>query len=136
MENCVFCKIVKGELPCYKIWENERFLAFLDINPVSPGHTVLIPKKHINYIFDLEEPLYSEMFKIVKELSKALKQAVGSKKVGLAIEGIFIPHAHIHLIPVNKENDLNPTMAKKGDPKELFRIAKDIRIYCSNIDYL
>lgn len=136
MENCVFCKIVKGELPCYKIWENERFLAFLDINPVSPGHTVLIPKKHVDYIFDLEEPLYLEMFKIAKELSKALKQAVGSKKVGLAVEGIFIPHAHIHLIPVNKGNDLNPTMAKRGDPKELSKIAKDIRIYCSNIDYL
>jgi len=130
MENCVFCKIVKEELPCYKIWENERFLAFLDINPVSPGHTVLVPKKHIDYIFDLEEPLYSEMFKIAKELSKVLKQAMGSKKVGLAIEGIFIRHAHIHLIPVNKGNDLNPTMAKRGDPKELFKIAENIRIHC------
>jgi len=131
MENCIFCKIVKGELPCYKIWENEKFLAFLDINPVSLGHTILVPKKHIDYIFDLKEPLYSEIFKIAKKLSKAIQQAVGSKKIGLAIEGIFIHHAHIHLIPVNKGNDLNPTKAKKGDPRELLKIAESIRYYCS-----
>jgi histidine triad (HIT) family protein len=128
MENCLFCKIVKGELPSYKIWENERFLAFLDINPVKPGHTILIPKKHIDYIFDLKEPLYLEMFKIAKKLSKVIQQAVGSKKIGLAVEGIFIHHAHIHLIPVSKGNDLNPTKAKKGNLKELLKIQEKIII--------
>ena len=132
MENCIFCKIVKGELPCYKIWENERFLAFLDINPVKPGHAILVPKKHIDYIFDLEAPLYSEMFKIAKQLSKVLKKAVGSKKIGLAVEGIFIHHAHIHLIPVSKGNDLNPTKAKKGNLKELLKIQKKLEFKLKN----
>jgi len=131
MENCLFCKIVKKELPSYKIWENENFLAFLDINPINPGHTILIPKKHVDYIFDLEEPLYSEMFKIVKQLSKVLKQAIGSKKIGLIIEGFAVPHAHIHLIPINRGNELNPSRAKKGDPKQLLKIAENIRSYCS-----
>jgi len=131
MENCLFCKIVKKELPSYKIWENENFLAFLDINPINPGHTILVPKKHVDYIFDLEEPLYSEMFKIVKQLSKVLKQAIGSKKIGLIIEGFAVPHAHIHLIPINRGNELNPSRAKKGDPKQLLKIAENIRSYCS-----
>ncbi len=131
MENCLFCKIVKKELPSYKIWENENFLAFLDINPINPGHTILVPKKHVDYIFDLEEPLYSEMFKIVKQLSKVLKQAIGSKKIGLIIEGFAVPHAHIHLIPINRGNELNPSRAKKGDPKQLLKIAENIISYCS-----
>jgi len=136
MENCLFCKIVKEDLPSYKIWENERFLAFLDINPINLGHTVLISKKHVDYIFDLEEPLYSEMFKIAKQLSKALKQAIGSKKVGLVVEGFAVPHAHIHLVPINEGNELNSSRAKKGDPEELFKIAENIRIHCESIDYL
>jgi len=136
MENCLFCKIVKEDLPSYKIWENERFLAFLDINPINLGHTVLISKKHVDYIFDLEEPLYLEMFKIAKQLSKVLKKAIGSKKVGLVVEGFAVPHAHIHLVPINKGNELNSSRAKKGDPKELFKIAENIRIHCESIDYL
>ena len=128
MENCLFCKIIKGELSNYKIWENERFLAFLDINPVNPGHTILIPKKHVDYIFDLEGPLYLEMFKIVKQLSKALKKAIRSKKVGLVVEGFAVPHAHIHLVPINKGNELNSSRAKKGDSEELLKIQEKIKI--------
>jgi len=130
MEDCLFCKIIKKELPSYKIWENENFLAFLDINPINPGHTILISKKHFNHIFDLEEPLYSEMFKIVKQLSKVLKRAIKSKRIGLLVESFAVSHAHIHLVPINKENELNSGRAKKGDPKELSKIAENIRIYC------
>jgi len=88
--------------------------------------------KNSDYIFDLEAPLYSEMFKIVKQLSKVLKKAVGSKKIGLAVEGIFIHHAHIHLIPVSKGNDLNPTKAKKGNLKELLKIQKKLEFKLKN----
>jgi len=128
MENCLFCKIIKGELPSYKIWENERFLAFLDINPICPGHTILIPKKHVDYIFGLEEPLYLEMFKIVKQLSKALKKAIRSKKIGLVVEGFNVSHAHIHLVPINKGNELNSSRAKKGDSEKLLKIQEKIKI--------
>jgi len=76
MEDCLFCKIIKGEIPSYKIWEDENFFAFLDINPINPGHTILVPRKHLDYIFDLEEPLYSEIFRTVKKLSKPLKRAI------------------------------------------------------------
>ena len=127
MEDCLFCKIIKGEIPSYKIWEDKNFFAFLDINPINPGHTILVPKKHINYIFDLEEPLYSEIFRTAKKLSEPLKKATGAKRVALAIEGFVIPHTHIHLVPVNKVNDLDPNRAKKTSPEELSKMAEKIK---------
>jgi histidine triad (HIT) family protein len=127
MENCLFCKIIKGEVPSYKIWEDKNFFAFLDINPINPGHTILVPKKHLDYIFDLEEPLYSEIFKTAKKLSKPLKKATGAEKIGLAIEGLAFRHIHIHLVPVNKINDLDPNRAKKGSPEELLTIAEKVK---------
>ena len=134
MEDCLFCKIIKGEIPSYKIWEDENFFAFLDINPINPGHTILVLKKHLDYIFDLEESLYLEIFKTVKKLSEPLKRAVGAKRIALAIEGFLVPHAHIHLVPVNKVNDLDPNRAKKASPEELSemmeRIKNEINIDC------
>lgn len=127
MEDCLFCKIIKGEIPSYKIWEDENFFAFLDINPINPGHTILVPKKHLDYIFDLEEPLYSEIFKTAKKLSEPLKKATGAKRVALAIEGFVISHIHIHLVPVNKVNDLDPNKARKANPEELLKIADKIK---------
>ena len=128
MEDCLFCKIIKGEIPSYKIWENENFFAFLNINPINPGHTILVPKKHLNYIFDLEEPLYSEIFRTARKLSESLKKATGAKRVALAIEGFVIPHIHIHLVPVNKVNDLDPNRAKKASPEELSGVAEKIKV--------
>jgi histidine triad (HIT) family protein len=127
MEDCLFCKIIKGEIPSYKIWEDKNFFAFLDINPINPGHTILVPKKHLDYIFNLEEPLYSEIFKTAQKLSEPLKRAVGAKRVALAIEGFAISHIHIHLIPVNKVNDLDPNRARKANPEELSKIAYKIK---------
>jgi len=127
MEDCLFCKIIKGELPSYKIWEDKNFFAFLDINPINPGHTILVPKKHLNYIFDLEEPLYSEIFKTAQKLSAPLKRVVGAKRIALAIEGFLVPHAHIHLVPVNKVNDLDPNRAKKASPEKLSEIMERIK---------
>ncbi len=127
MEDCLFCKIIKGEIPSYKIWEDENFFAFLDINPINPGHTILVPKKHLDYIFYLEEPLYSEIFRTAKKLSESLKKATGAKRVALAIEGFVIPHIHIHLVPVNKVNDLDPNRAKKASPEELLTIVEKVK---------
>lgn len=127
MEDCLFCKIIKGKIPSYKIWEDENFFAFLNINPINPGHTILVPKKHLDYIFDLEEPLYSEIFKTAKKLSRPLKKATGAEKIGLAIEGLAIRHIHIHLVPVNKVNDLDPNKAKKASPEELLTIVEKVK---------
>ena len=127
MSGCVFCKIVKGGLTSEKIWENKDFFAFLDANPVNLGHTLLIPKNHVDYIFDLEEPLYSEIFKISKRLSGSLKKATKAKRIGIAVEGFSVPHTHIHLIPLNGANELDPCRAVKATQEELSKIAVKIR---------
>lgn len=124
--NCIFCKISDGELPSYKIYEDKNFLAFLDIHPINPGHLLLIPKKHVDYVFDLEEPLYSEMFKAAKKISKNLKKVIKAKRVGIAVEGFAVPHVHIHLVPINNENELDPHRAKEATPEELSKVAKKI----------
>jgi histidine triad (HIT) family protein len=127
MNDCIFCRIVKGEIPSFKVWEDEDFFAFLDINPISEGHTLLIPKKHINYIFDYEDPDYSKIFERAKLLSRKIKKVTGAKKIGLAIEGISVEHLHLHLVPVNDMNDLDPCKAKPGDKDELAKLAAHLR---------
>ena len=126
MENCIFCKIVKGDIPCVKIWENEKYLAFLDLNPVNPGHTLLIPKKHTDYIFDLEDNEYQELMLQGKRLAKILKDNLNPKRVGLVVEGFAIPHVHIHLIPINNGNELNPERARPAESEELKEVADKI----------
>ena len=127
MENCIFCKIVKGEIPSVKVWEDEKHLAILDINPINPGHTVLIPKKHDDYLFDLEDGEYTELMLKAKKIAKMLKNKLKPKRIGLAVEGFFVPHVHVHLVPLNKGNELNPERAKNMSAEELNRIAKKIR---------
>jgi histidine triad (HIT) family protein len=131
---CIFCRIVGGELPSHKIWEDKNFFAFLDIHPINPGHMLLIPKKHVGDIFDLEEPLYSLIFKAAKKLSKPLRRAMRSKRVGIAIEGLAVPHIHLHLVPVNNENELDPHRAKVATQQELADAADKIKslIYAQN----
>jgi histidine triad (HIT) family protein len=108
MEGCIFCKITKKQIPAYIVFENKDFLAFLDLNPISKGHTLLIPKKHIGYVFEAKEPLYSNIFKTIKKLAAPLQKMTKAKRIGLAIEGFGVGHVHVHLVPVNKGNDLNP----------------------------
>lgn len=110
----IFSKIVAGEIPCYKVAENEKFLAFLDINPLRIGHTLVIPKEEINYIFDLPDGLLQEMILFAKQIAEAIGKAIPCKKVGLAVIGLEVPHAHIHLVPIQEEGDLifsNPKMS-------------------------
>jgi len=127
MAECVFCKIIKGEIPSVKIWEDAETYAFLDINPMHPGHLLIIPKKHVDYIFETEEPLFAKLFSNAKRLSKALKSTTGALKIGLAIEGISVRHVHLHLVPVNQINDLDPCKSKKGNIEELKEIAEKIK---------
>lgn len=102
----IFSRIVAGEIPCHKIAEDEEFFAFLDINPVAKGHTLVIPKKEIDYIFDLEDALLGRMMAFAKRVARAQEAAIPCKRVGLAVMGLEVPHAHIHLIPITKESDM------------------------------
>src|SRR3989304_4186723 len=125
-ENCIFCKIVKGEIPAVKIWEDEKHLVMLDTNPINPGHTLVMPKKHTDYIFDLSDEEYSELMLRAKKIAKLLKNRLNPKRIGLAVEGFFVHHVHVHLVPLNKGNELNPERAKHVDEKELKLMAEKI----------
>lgn len=133
MDGCIFCKITKGEIEAAKIYEDEKFFAFLDANPLNPGHTLLIPKQHADYIFDIGEPLYSEIFKMAKFLSKPIQNVAQAKKIGLVVEGFGMPHTHVHIIPLNKGREIDPARAKTANPKELLEIAGKIKKEISKI---
>lgn len=102
----IFSRIVAGEIPCHKVAEDEEFFAFLDINPVAKGHTLVIPKKEIDYIFDVEDASLGRMMAFAKRVVRAQEAAIPCKRVGLAVMGLEVPHAHIHLIPITKESDM------------------------------
>ena len=103
----IFTKIIRGEIPCYKVDENEDCLAFLDINPNSYGHTLCILKKEIDYIFDLSDEEYLSLMKFSKKVALAIKKSVDCKRVAMSVVGLEVPHVHVHLIPINNMNDLN-----------------------------
>ncbi len=102
----IFTKIVNGEIPCYKIAEDDNFLAFLDVNPNAKGHTLCIPKQEINKIFDLEDALYLGLMQFSKKIAVALEKAVPCKRIGMAVVGLEVPHAHVHLIPLNEMDEM------------------------------
>ena len=124
--DCIFCKIVKGEIPAVKIFEDKKYFAFLDVNPINSGHTLLIPKKHTEYLFDLKDNEYSELMLKVKSFAKLLKNKLKSKKIGLIIEGFGVLHVHIHLVPINSMGELNQKRTKPVNKEELNKIAKKI----------
>ena len=114
----IFTKIVNGEIPCYKVAESEIFLAFLDVHPLAKGHTLVIPKKEIDYLFDIEDELFTGLFLFAKKVSKAIKKAIPCKKVGVAVIGLEVAHAHIHLVPINSVGDINFAKQKLQLTKE------------------
>ena len=123
----IFTKIINGEIPCYKIQENDKFIAFLDVFPLVHGHVLVVPKKETDYIFDIEDQELSEMMLFAKKVAKALKAAVPCKRIGIAVIGLEVPHAHIHLVPMNTANDVNFTQAKlKPTSEELASMAERI----------
>jgi histidine triad (HIT) family protein len=119
----IFSKIVNGEIPAYKVAEDENYLAFLDIFPVTKGHTLVIPKKEVDYIFDLEDDLYAGLQVFAKKVATGLKKAIPCEKVGVLVLGLEVPHAHIHLIPMQNEADLlNFSKKQKFTPEEFQKI--------------
>jgi len=124
----IFSRIVSGEIPCYKIAEDENFFAFLDINPLTLGHTLVIPKKEIDYLFDLDDNEIAGINIFAKKIAIAIKKAISCKRVGAIVIGLEVPHAHIHLIPIQKEKDMlfsNPKLSPA--PEVMNKIAEDIR---------
>lgn len=123
----LFSKIIHGEIPCYKIAEDKNFLAFLDINPLVKGHVLVVPKLEVDYIFDLEDDILAEMILFSKLVAVKIKKAFPCKKVGVSVVGLEVPHAHIHLIPINSINDMNFSNIKLNiDKSELEEIANKI----------
>lgn len=124
----IFTRIVNGEIPCYKIAENDEFFAFLDISPLAKGHTLVIPKKEVDYIFDIDDESHKKLWDFAKRVAAAVRKAVPCKRIGIAVIGLEVPHAHIHLIPMNKVSDMNFASPKlKLHPEELEKIASAIR---------
>ncbi|MEN6568663.1 MAG: HIT family protein [Rikenellaceae bacterium] len=123
----VFTRIVNGEIPSYKVAENDRFYAFLDINPVTKGHTLVIPKEEIDYIFDMESQELSDLFVFAQTVAKGIKKVIPCKRIGVAVLGLEVPHAHIHLIPLVSEGDMDFKKPKlKLEHEEMVSIASAI----------
>lgn len=124
----IFSKIIAGDIPSYKIAENDNFYAFLDINPMAKGHTLVVPKQEIDYIFDLDDVLLGDMVIFAKRVAAAIKKAVPCNRVGLMVIGLEVPHAHIHLVPIIKEGDMNLSNPKmKFTNEEFIEIAEIIK---------
>jgi histidine triad (HIT) family protein len=123
----IFTKIINGEIPSYKIAENEKFYAFLDINPLREGHTLVVPKQETDYIFDLDDATVSELSIFSKRVAAAIREAIPCNRIGVAVIGLEVPHAHVHLVPMDSMEDLNFKRPKlKFSPEEFRKIAKNI----------
>lgn len=122
----IFTKIINGEIPAYKITEDQNFLAFLDVNPNAKGHTLCIPKQEINKIFDLEEDHYAELMKFSRKVAIALEKTVPCKRVGMAVIGLEVPHAHVHLIPLNEMDEMRFQNKVKLEKEEFETLAAAI----------
>ncbi|MBE6309958.1 MAG: HIT family protein [Bacteroidales bacterium] len=114
----IFSRIIAGEIPSYKVAEDDKHYAFLDINPVAPGHTLVVPKHEVDYIFDLPQDEYAELMAFAKKVAKAMKDVMPCKRIGVAVMGLEVPHAHVHLLPINSESDMNFFTEKKQIPAD------------------
>ena len=129
MPDSIFTKIIKGEIPCYKIAEDDRFIAFLDVFPIKKGHTLVVPKAQIDYLFDLDDSLLSDLMLFAKKVAQKMERAITCERIGVAVIGLEVPHAHIHLVPLDTVGDID-----FGQPKiqlsidEMAEIADSIRV--------
>ena len=121
----IFSKIIAGEIPCYKIAENEKFFAFLDIFPLREGHVLVVPKKEVDNLFDLPSEYLAEMLLFARPIAKAIENAFDCNRCGISVIGLEVPHAHIHLIPINSANDLNFTQSKPQASPENLKITQE-----------
>ncbi|WP_026977158.1 HIT family protein [Flavobacterium tegetincola] len=123
----IFTKIINGEIPAYKIAENDKFLAFLDVNPNAKGHTLCIPKQEINKIFDMDEDLYLELMQFSRKIAIALEKAIDCKRVGMAVVGLEVPHVHVHLIPLNEMDEMRFSNKVKLEKEEFEDLVEKIQ---------
>ena len=129
MSDSIFTKIIKGEIPCYKIAEDDRFIAFLDVFPIKKGHTLVVPKVQIDYLFDLDDSLLSDLMIFAKKVSQKMQSAISCERIGIAVIGLEVPHAHIHLVPLDTVGDIDFSQPKlQLSAKEMAEIADSIRI--------
>lgn len=123
----IFTRIINGEIPCYKVAEDDRFIAFLDVRPLVAGHTLVVPKRETDYIFDLDDKTLADMMLFAKKVALAMKEVIECRRIGVAVLGLEVPHAHVHLVPLHKETDLiftNPRVVVSDDENK--RLAKAI----------
>jgi histidine triad (HIT) family protein len=126
----IFSKIIQGEIPCHKIAEDDQFLAFLDVMPLVEGHTLVIPKHEIDYIFDLDPEVLADLMKFAQRIAPAIKKAIPCKRIGVAVIGLEVPHAHVHLVPLNRMLDINFSQEKlKLSQESLAKTAEHIRSF-------
>ena len=122
----IFTKIINGEIPCYKVAEDDDFIAFLDINPNAKGHTLCVPKKEVNKLFDMEEDLYMKLMNFSRKVAKALEKTVDCKRVGVAVVGLEVPHVHVHLIPISEMKEMTFQHKVSMSEEEFQNLAKEI----------
>lgn len=122
----IFTKIISGEIPSYKVAENDDFFAFLDINPNAKGHTLVVPKKEVNRLFDLDEEMYNKLMSFSREIALAMKKAISCDRIGMSVIGLEVPHVHVHLIPLNKMEDIQFMKKVKLQPEEFEAVSKAI----------
>lgn len=123
----IFTRIINGEIPCHKVAEDDRFIAFLDVRPLKPGHTLIVPKKEVDYIFDLDGKTLADMMLFAQKVARAMKEVIECNRIGVAVIGLEVPHAHIHLVPITRESDLlftNPRVSPS--PEEAEKLARAI----------
>ena len=129
MSDSIFTKIIKGEIPCYKITEDDRFIAFLDVFPIKKGHTLVVPKAQIDYLFDLDDSLLSDLMIFAKKVAQKMERAISCERIGIAVIGLEVPHAHIHLVPLDTVGDIDFSQPKlQLSAMEMTEIADSIRI--------
>lgn len=129
MSDSIFTKIIKGEIPCYKIAEDDCFIAFLDVFPIKKGHTLVVPKAQIDYLFDLDDSLLSDLMIFAKKVAQKMERAISCERIGIAVIGLEVPHAHIHLVPLDTVGDIDFSQPKlQLSAKEMTEIADSIYI--------
>ncbi len=129
----VFTRIINGEIPCYRVAEDDRYIAFLDVRPLKAGHTLVVPRREVDYIFDLDEDTLAGMMIFARKVAKAMKEVIECNRIGIAVIGLEVPHAHIHLIPISREGDMlftNPRVSLTPQENEALarKIAEHVRL--------